>query len=643
MAKIYMGNQEAADRGLLEALRRLGDTYHVFVEFQIPNLRGQRQVDFLVIREDPIKPCIFCLEVKMERRRLRGTINGPWEYEEGPGNWRILPVSNPRDQNPIQQAYNTARTMQSWLGSMRALIQEPDQPWGDVPTVFPRLVLPVAHPDNQLQTDSFTWRFDGYERCLDSLTTFIPRDPVPLSAAAIERLARHLGVQRLPDAEPEVETTDLPNWIRSTLSRMSDELVGLRQEVRELRLALGTRPAAHLPPGTRYSAPSPPPRPTPAPGRDLEQAYRMLVEVIRDLRSAGRKLVFPNVQEGLWRRLGQFDVEQYGFFKFKEFLQEAERRGIVRLSVIDGVDYVSLPGEEPQVAPAGAPSSLEDLTPDERVRFIDTIAQLEARSAYMIRSYIARHLTASGILPLPMYEVRALVNDAVTRGLFQRGSRPFRHPATGEMQSLETLTLDPGHPWVAEALARPGDEAEDGATWDDYGPGEGRWTGSRQWASEDGDADTGEQRESPTEDDAWNGEGAAAEATTPPWSQPGADWQAAESEVIAGANDADTWDDPYTHQTHQWSLAAAEADLHGPEDEASPPAYNPDENTADGVAPVDGDQAESLPGALARSGNGHEGNGLADPYQPWQPPVAAVHEHSTSADYGDEEPGETIH
>lgn len=618
MAKIYMGNQEAADRGLLEALRRLGDNYHVFVEFQIPNLRGQRQVDFLVIREDPIKPCVFCLEVKMERRRLRGTINGPWEYEESPGVWRILPVSNPRDQNPIQQAYNTARTMQSWLGSMRALIQEPDQPWSDVPTVFPRLVLPVAHPDNQLQTDSFTWRFDGYERCLDSLTTFIPRDPVPLSAAAIERLARHLGVQRLPDAEPVEVPTDLPTWLRSTLMRLSDEVAGLHQEVRELRMALG-RPASHLPAGNRYT---PPPQRAPEPGRDLEQAYRVLVEVIRDLRSAGRKLVFPNVQEGLWRRLGQFDVEQYGFFKFKEFLQEAERRGIVRLSVLDGVDYVSLPGEEPQVAPAGAPSSLEDLTPDERMRFIDTIAQLEARSAYMIRSYIARHLTASGILPLPMYEVRALVNDAVTRGLFQRGSRPFRHPTTGEMQSLETLTLDPGHPWVAEVLERPAVENGGEEPWAEYAEGGERWNEVADWDAEDRN-DQGAGPQAAPQAETWRG----AEPGRAAWGRPTSSVDLPPSEVVPGAPDSsESWDDPYTNQTRQWSLAAAEADLQGPDDDP-PPAYNPDENTADGVAPPS---------------NGHNGNGLADTYEPWQPPVAATPEHAAS-DYSDEESGDAIH
>ncbi|HUS13440.1 MAG TPA: NERD domain-containing protein [Chloroflexia bacterium] len=459
MAKIYIGNFEAADKGLLDALRRLGDAYHVFVEFQIPNPRGQRQVDFLVIREDLVRPCIFMLEVKNERRRLRGTINGPWEYEESAGVWRVLPASNPRDQNPIQQAYNTARTMQSWLSSMRALIQDPDNVWADIPTVFPRLVLPVAHADSQLQTDSFTWRFDGYDRCLESLTTFTARDPVVLRPEEIERMAHYLGVQRQPDATPAPLDLQGHDWLRAGYEKLLAEITDLRQEVRELRGLLTRNGAPHTNGrGSGYT-----PRPVlNEPVRDLDHAYRTLVEVVRDLKGAGRKLVFPNVQEGLWRRLGEFNVEHYGFFKFKEFLQEAARRGIVTLALVDGVDYVSLPGEAPQAAPVGAPTNLEDLNLEERNRFLQAIAQLEARSAYMIRSYIARHLTASAILPLPMYEVRALVNDAVSRGLFARGTRPFRHPATGEMQSLETLTLERGHPWVAEALAsQPAPGAED--------------------------------------------------------------------------------------------------------------------------------------------------------------------------------------
>ena len=48
MARIYLGNQEPSDRGVLEALRRLPDEFHVFVEFTVTYSSKQRQVDFLV-------------------------------------------------------------------------------------------------------------------------------------------------------------------------------------------------------------------------------------------------------------------------------------------------------------------------------------------------------------------------------------------------------------------------------------------------------------------------------------------------------------------------------------------------------------------------------------------------------------------
>ncbi len=120
MARIYLGNQEPSDRGVLEALRRLPDEFHVFVEFTVTYSSKQRQVDFLVIREE-VRPCsLFLLEVKNERRRLRGTVNGPWEvYDEDAAVWRELPVSNSRDQNPLQQAQNTARLLRDWIISMQ--------------------------------------------------------------------------------------------------------------------------------------------------------------------------------------------------------------------------------------------------------------------------------------------------------------------------------------------------------------------------------------------------------------------------------------------------------------------------------------------------------------------------------------------
>ena len=68
------------------------------------------------------------VDVQNARSSLRGTINRPREHEESPGIWRVRPSSNRRDQKPLQQADRTARTRQTWLASMRARIQGPDQP-----------------------------------------------------------------------------------------------------------------------------------------------------------------------------------------------------------------------------------------------------------------------------------------------------------------------------------------------------------------------------------------------------------------------------------------------------------------------------------------------------------------------------------
>jgi hypothetical protein len=233
----------------------------------------------------------------------------------------------------------------------------------------------------------------------------------------------------------------------------------------------------------------------------------------------------------------------------------------------------------------------------------------------MIRSYIARHITASGILPLPMYEVRALVNDAVNRGLFQRGSRPFRHPATGEMQSLETLTLDPGHPWVAEALAQTADpdapSYEDGGrAWENYESRPREWSGDPGW----------QNGERAAEDRAGSEERAAA-------SWPERDPEAGTDR--RGDADPDGWEeDTYLGQAAQWSLAAAEADLHGP-DEAAPDAGK-------------GEDAPAAEAPPPGNGNGYTANGAADEFAPWQPAPAAGPE-PVAAEADDEDHNEPVH
>ncbi|MBI4498500.1 MAG: NERD domain-containing protein [Chloroflexi bacterium] len=349
MAKFYMGNPETCDKGMWDALRALPDDYHVFIEFQIPDPQRQRQVDFLVIRESADTGCLFLLEVKNERRRLRGTINGPWQYEEVPGAWMPLFTSNRQDQNPLQQAYNTAMVMKNWLLSMQALIQDPEDPWPDpyqTLTIFPRLVLPFAHRDNQLQIDRFTWRFDSDDETVESLMRFVPREPFPLSRTEMQRLAQHLGVRPLSDSPAVATDSDLAAALRTQFSELTAQLAALRQEIQALRVAF-TRNGGT--PGPQRAAAA-----HGAPIRSLDEVFEALVEVIKELRDHNRRRAFPNVHEGLVRRLGSFSPAAFGFQRFRDFMAEAERRGYITAHTVGALEYASLPGENVASLAAGA-------------------------------------------------------------------------------------------------------------------------------------------------------------------------------------------------------------------------------------------------------------------------------------------------
>lgn len=358
MAKFYMGNLESADKGMWEALRALPDEYHVFIEFQIPDPQRQRQVDFLVIRENPDTGCLFLLEVKNERRRLRGTINGPWQYEEAPGAWMPLFTSNRQDQNPLQQAYNTAMVMKNWLLSMQALLQDSDDPWIDpyqTLTIFPRLVLPFSHRDNQLQIDRFTWRFDSYDEAIESLVKFMPREAFHMGRTEIERLAHHLGVKYLPEEpRPVTEGTGV-NAMRAEFRELISQIAGLRQEIQSLRTAIGRAPVAA--PAPRFTASHS------GGNRSLDEVFEALGDVVRELRDTGRRRVFPNVHEGLIRRLGSFSPAAFGFQRFKDFMGEAERRGHIRIHTAGITDHAFLPGENVAVLMNGAATDNGAATP----------------------------------------------------------------------------------------------------------------------------------------------------------------------------------------------------------------------------------------------------------------------------------------
>jgi hypothetical protein len=469
MARIYLGNQEPSDRGALEALRRLPDEFHVFVEFTVNYGGKQRQADFLVIREE-VRPCsLFLLEVKNERRRLRGTVNGGWEVlDEETGTWRELPVSNSRDQNPLQQAQNTARLLRDWIISMQMLIQDEDDPWQNPAynmTAFPRLVLPFAHPQNALQKDNFAWVFTSYDEMIASLLRFRGTRDFPLSRREIQRLAEHLGVQPTYVESPPAVAS--PTGVANELAVLRDEVAALRQEMAEALRLLRTV-AASPPPagGALFAYAGANGSPVPAPEK-MDELCEAVVQAVRHLRDSSQKRFFPNVHGLLRQRFGGFQPQVFGFISFKSFMQEAERRGLIRLATINSADWALLPDEDVNEAIqvlAEPPAQFSALDGALQSAFVDFVSARGSLQPHMTANWLGLQLVQNGVLPMGTAQVRGVVMQAIKEGILTEGIHETVHRETGQPFFLRTVRLNTEHPTVSRLLqarapeALPGDE-----------------------------------------------------------------------------------------------------------------------------------------------------------------------------------------
>ncbi len=90
------------------------------------------------------------------------------------------------------------------------------------------------------------------------------------------------------------------------------------------------------------------PLPNMQPQKRIKEPYEALAEAIRQLQTEGRSSVLPNVKMMMAELMGGFDERKHTdskgrrFQKFKDFVQEAERRGIARLVTTGTVNEVFL-------------------------------------------------------------------------------------------------------------------------------------------------------------------------------------------------------------------------------------------------------------------------------------------------------------
>lgn len=217
-------------------------------------------------------------------------------------------------------------------------------------------------------------------------------------------------------------------------------------------------------------SPSPSSRNGTAPS--LDDALKTLVEVVRFVREKGRPNVFAQVKLLLTSRLGNFDEQVYGFAKFKDFMKEAERRGLIKMTTVGLIDRAYLPWENVEdsvggdaadgaermplagahegsgglapIAPRVSEETLKNL-----VRFVN---KLEESSPFMSFNYIVGRAYESRTVPLSTSEISSLLDEAIQSGVFLTDSRTILDRATGEYRDINIFRLNRQHPVVAGAL-----------------------------------------------------------------------------------------------------------------------------------------------------------------------------------------------
>jgi uncharacterized LabA/DUF88 family protein len=183
--------------------------------------------------------------------------------------------------------------------------------------------------------------------------------------------------------------------------------------------------------------------------KETADPYRELVRAVETLKKSGKTRVLGQVKQQMIVQLGSFDERNEGFRKFKDFVVEAERRGLVNTVDQDLELHVYLPdeevpetsesdlaGEEPKEAaarsdkrsqgdgvgePAGLPvvqdfDLVEDLTPYELGTICKTIASLrEPASSVEIFGGI-RDLEERGELELTQEEIQEVIEAMLNAG-----------------------------------------------------------------------------------------------------------------------------------------------------------------------------------------------------------------------------------
>ena len=194
--------------------------------------------------------------------------------------------------------------------------------------------------------------------------------------------------------------------------------------------------------------------------RAAADPYEELVRAVQTLKKGGKTRVLGQVKQQMIVQLGSFDERNAGFKKFKDFVVEAERRGLVNTVDQDLELQVYLPGEkvpelqetdlaaeDPKEAqPAnrnrndGRPPReepgfdlLEDLTPYELKTVCNSVAGLEGPATFVEIFSSIRDLDERGELELSREEIGDVINAMLDADYLNKVRRKPYEQAKADM------------------------------------------------------------------------------------------------------------------------------------------------------------------------------------------------------------------
>lgn len=189
---------------------------------------------------------------------------------------------------------------------------------------------------------------------------------------------------------------------------------------------------------------------------ELEDAFAKVVAIIKESRLEGRALV-DWIKQELARREPGFDERRLGFDKFRAFMQEAERRGLLKIITIGLVDWAYLPNVEVSApGPLVAPSLSHKVSREVWERFVRVADAVEKGNMFVAFNLLVENMLLAQVFPEHSKDqVRQFVNDAIEEGMFSRVTRTGRDKVTGEPFPLRTLVMNREHPLVVSVLGPP--------------------------------------------------------------------------------------------------------------------------------------------------------------------------------------------